>query len=180
VRVTLSPPLVPVFPAGYGPLPADFDTWVQDTFGFITAQVVFRAEQHTTQSLSSAAFTTITYDTILEDPYGGWSATSTSSQAAHSWLAPFTGWYEITLNHSISTVTTVTEAVPYISATTQWEMSEVSCTSSTEGGTGASLLVSMVGGSDYVQGQAWSSAAASIDVSAAGRYPWMEITFISQ
>ena len=169
--MTLSPPLIPVFPAGYGPLPSDFDTWVQASFGFLTAQVVFRAEMRTTQTLNG--FTPILYDTILEDPYSGWNASS------HVWTAPFSGWYEVTLNHSIATATVITEAVPEISGTT-YEMSEVTCTSSTEGGTGASLLASMVGGIDYVQGVAWTSASVSIDVSSAGRYPWLECTFLSQ
>lgn len=169
--MTLSPPLIPVFPAGYGPLPADFDTWVQGSFGFLTAQVVFRAEMRTTQTLNG--FTPILYDTILEDPYSGWNASS------HVWTAPFSGWYEVTLGHSIATATVITEAVPEISGTT-YEMSEVSATSSTEGGTGASLLASMVGGIDYVQGVAWTSASVSIDVSSAGRYPWLECTFLSQ
>jgi len=169
--MSLSPPLIPVFPAGYGPLPADFDTWVQDSFGFLTAQVVFRAEQHTTQTLNG--FTPITYDTILEDPYSGWNAFT------GEWLAPFSGWYEITLGHSIATATVITEAVPEISGTL-YEMSEVTCTSSNEGGTSASLLASMVGGIDYVRGVAWTSASVSIDVSSEGRVPWIEVSFISQ
>ena len=166
-----SPPLIPVFPAGFAPQASDMNNWIQDSFGFLTAQVVFRAEMRTTQVLNG--FTPILYDTVLEDPYSGWNASS------HVWTAPFSGWYEVTLNHSIATATVITEAVPEISGTT-YEMSEVSCTSSTEGGTGASLLASMVGGIDFVQGVAWTSASVSIDVSSAGRVPWIEVTFISQ
>ena len=166
-----SPPSIPVFPAGFSPQAPDMDNWIQDSFGFLTAQVVFRAEQHTTQTLNG--FTPISYDTILEDPWSGWNASS------FVWLAPFSGWYEVTLGHSIATATVITEAVPEISGIT-YEMSEVTCTSSTEGGTSSSLLASMVGGIDYVQGVAWTSASVSIDVSAPGRYPWLECTFISQ
>ena len=166
-----SPPSIPVFPAGFSPQASDMNNWIQDSFGFLTTQVVFRAEQHTSQSLSG--FTLIEYDTVLEDPWGGWNGST------FAWLAPFTGWYEITLQHSISTAVTITEAVPLISYA-PYEMSEVTCTSSTEGGTGASLLISLIGGIDTVQGEAWTSASVSIDVSAPGRYPSIEISYISQ
>jgi hypothetical protein len=38
----------------------------------------------------------------------------------------------------------------------------------------------MIGGLDFIQGQAWVSGASDTDVSSAGRFPWMEITFASQ
>lgn len=173
--MTYPPPSVPVFPAGYGPLPADFNTWIQAPFGFLTAQTVLRVQQSTGQGpFGTNTFNTITYDTVLEDPFSGWDSGSSK------YTVPFTGWYEITLGHSISTINTITEAVPYITGTTQYEMVELSNVSSTEGGTSASILLPLIGGEDTIRGQLWTSAAASIDVSAPGRYPWLEVTFISQ
>jgi hypothetical protein len=172
--MTYPPPPVPVFPAGYGPLPADFNTWIQAPFGFLTAQTVLRVQQSAAQGpFSTTSFNTITFNTVLEDPFSGWNASS------HKYVVPFTGWYEITLGYSISTINTITEGVIYITGTTQYELSEITNVSSTEGGGGASIILPLIGGEDYVQGQLWTSAASSIDVSAAGRLPWMEIVFVS-
>ena len=90
------PPPLAVFPAGHGPQQADFGDWVQNSFGYLAGLSVFRAQQQTGQSLPSGTFTPVSFDTILEDSFGGWSATPGDSQPANSWLAPFTGWFRVT------------------------------------------------------------------------------------
>jgi hypothetical protein len=170
----LAPPMPPVFPAGYGPYYEDFEGWIENTFGFLTSQIVFRAQQQTAQSLPAGQFTVISYDTVLEDPYGGWQAGS------DSWQAPYSGWYLITVQHSYTGGAAISEAAVIVSGGTPYEMSEVTGSSLTEGGAGASLLTSLVGGADTVQGVAWINATLNTDVSAPGRYPSIEITFVSQ
>jgi len=176
VPATLPPPQIPVFPAGFGPLPADFNNWVQATLGFCTAGLLLRAEQQAGggQAITASTFTSITYDTVLEDPYQGWDPVN------HKYVVPYTGWYEITMGYSIVSASATIEAVPIISGTTRYELSELTCVSNTLGGAGASLVVPLIGGIDSVRGQAWSSANVTTDTTAAGRFPWLEVTYISQ
>jgi hypothetical protein len=170
----LAPPPVPVFSAGAGYLPAGLNTLVQSSLGFQTAGIVFRAVQKTTQAITASTFTTLTMDTVLEDPYSGWNSGS------NEWLAPFTGWYEITMAWSCGAAAATIEAVIAISGL-QYELEEVTVASAITGGAGASLgPVPLVGGQDFVQAQAWSSAGVSTSTASNGRQPWLEITFVSQ
>jgi hypothetical protein len=92
-------PAIPQIPAGWRPDQADMDLWVTDSFSFLTRPAVFRAQLAGTQALTGGSFNLIHLDTVLEDPYSGWSATATSSQPAFSWLCPAGagGWYEASL-----------------------------------------------------------------------------------
>lgn len=78
---------VPYFPAGYGPQQADFTTWWAATAAFMQQRVVFRATQATTTTTlpSARALETIIYDTVLEDPYDGYNAST------GKWTAPVAG-----------------------------------------------------------------------------------------
>ena len=178
-----APPPVPVFAAGYSYLNTDFNTLIQDSLGFCTTGIVFRADQESgNQSLSSSGSgnNVITYDTVLEDPYGGWSATATGSQLAHSWLAPYTGWYEVTTTYSIATANVITEAIVLVTNATEYDLCEITNVSQTEGGGGGSVIVPLIGGVDYLQGLVQVSANVTTDTSAPGRYPQMQVSFYSQ
>jgi hypothetical protein len=170
----LAPAPVPVFEAGYGPVPADFNTRIQASLGFATAGIFFRAEQHAAQAIPATTFTTITYDTTPEDPYSGWNATS------HEWVAPWTGLYEITITTNIVTGAPVPECVLLVTGVTRYEISQGPGNSLGASGCCGTLIVPLVGGTDYVQGQCWMSAAATLDTATPGRYSSMEITLVSQ
>lgn len=172
------PPLVPVFPAGYGPTPTDMDNWIQSTLGFQTTGILFRAEQHTAQSIAASTFTIVSYDTIVEDPYGGWSNTSTGNQAAHSWLAPFTGFYEVTITGCIATITTILESAVLQDGSVLWEL-DLSPVGTFFGGGCGHVVMSLDGGVDYIQGEIWSNVATSMQ-STLGRYSSIEISYVSQ
>ena len=172
--------VIPVFPAGNAPLPAAFAAWVQQPFQFLTQRPVFRGQQQAAggQSLS-AGFQALSMDTVLEDPYSGWSAVLTGSQAASSWLVPYTGLYEVTVTCSVTAAALWLAAGVQVSGGTAAYGDMVLTPASTEGGCSASLLVSAVGGQDYIQGGVFASAAATTDTTSAGRYPAVEIAYVS-
>lgn len=89
-------PAVPLFQAGYGPVPGDFDSWVQAPFQALTAKVLFRAEFAGLLILANTLNTKIPFDTILEDPLGGW------NPATSTWLCPaaWSGTYVISVTAS--------------------------------------------------------------------------------
>lgn len=172
------PPLVPVFPAGYGPTPTDMNNWIQSTLGFQTTGIVFRAEQHTAQTTGTATFTVVNYDTIVEDPYGGWSASSTGNQPAHSWLAPYTGYYEVTITGCIATISTILESAVLQDGSVLWELDESPVGTFFGGGCGH-VVMSLDGGVDYIQGQIWTNTSTTMQ-STLGRYSSIEISYVSQ
>lgn len=92
--MTIPVPSVPNFLAGSGPQQSDFQSLWVNAAAFFQQRVIFRASQtaSTTTLPPSGAFTTVKYDTVIEDPYSGWSA------SAHNWTAPvgYSGWYQIT------------------------------------------------------------------------------------
>lgn len=93
--MTTPAPSIPDFIAGFGPQQPDFQNLWVNALAFFQQRVIFRATQTTTATTlpSSGAVTTIAYDNILEDPYGGWSAST------HKWTAPagLSGWYQVTV-----------------------------------------------------------------------------------
>lgn len=88
-------PAIPFFPAGFAPAQSDLNAWFHDPFAFLETRAVFRARQTVTpQALpSSGVATTLQFDTIDEDPLGGW------VPAAFAWGPPsgFSGWYQVTV-----------------------------------------------------------------------------------
>lgn len=170
----LPPDPIPVFPAGYAPQDPDFTTWIQDTFGYLTAGTVFRAHQQVSggQTLSSGA-TVLSFDTVDEDPYSGWEA------ASDAWLAPWTGTYEITVCTSVAAQAVWLGSGLKISGGTVMTGQNLQTPSATVGGSVQTFTVQLTGGVDYIQAVALCSAAAATDTSSAGRYPSMEITYVS-
>lgn len=180
-----SPPPVPVFPAGYGPVTGDFTGWVQNPFSFLTGGVVFRGHQQVSggQALTGGSYTIISYDTIDEDPYSGWSAAGTGSQPANSWLAPYTGSYEITVWTSIMPQAVwVGSGVLVSGGVVAGVLTGQAVFGSTAGVSGscATFTAQLTGGADYIQGACTVAANATTGTTAPGRYPSMEITYVSE
>jgi hypothetical protein len=180
-------PPVPVFPAGYGPLPADMDTWVQSPFQFLTTKVMLRAELQAAQALTANTNTLAqfggTAGDILEDPYSGWSATATGSQPAWSWLCPAgcTGWYEFTMTAFTANPGSSTDAVQALIYVDGTEYAVTSCiwgdNGHATGGCGA-VTVPLIGGVDYVQGFIYSTVGVNTTATA-GQFPTLEAVWVS-
>ncbi len=92
--MTTPDPSVPDFLAGSGPQQSDMQSLWVNPAAFFQQRVIFRASQTAgvTNLPGAGTYTTIAYDTILEDPYSGWSS------GAHNWTAPagYSGWYQAT------------------------------------------------------------------------------------
>ena len=175
-----TPPASPVFPAGYGPLPADFDGWVQTPMAFVTKRTVLRVAQPAGgQSLGGSAYTVIQFPAAAEDPYGGWSTTATGAQPAWSYLAPYDGWYEITICVSVAAVNAHLEPTIQISGNIVYELGAAAVSAANAGIVTGSVRVALLGGLDYVTGRAWSSAAATTSAGIS-RECSMEIVYSAQ
>ena len=157
-----APPVIPVFPAGYSPQQSDFTAWIQESTGYLTAGIVFRAEQTVAQSLTAATYANMAFGQVSEDPFSGWSATATANQPANSWLAPYTGWFRVTFRYTVGATSAWLDAA--LSLTGGFPLTEnesVLVPAAYPGGAGLSLVVAMIGGTDYLQFQARSSSSAT-------------------
>lgn len=177
-------PAVPQIPAGWYPQQADFSAWVTTPFRFLTTKAAFRGQRQAAQSLSGGLTATlIQLDTILEDPYGGWSASATANQPAWSWLCPpgCSGWYEVTMTamtNSQGTTSSEIGAVLFVSGA-EWGIGSLSWgVNGNTSGSSSAVQVPLTGGADYLQMEIFSTAAVSTPA-LAGRYPEMEIMWIS-
>lgn len=169
-----APPQIPAFCTGFEQTtPAYFDGLVQLPLSFLAGQIVFRAHDTTSRSLSSS-FSVIPFSTVDEDPYSGWNATS------HQWLAPYTGWYSVTTTVSVATSAVQLRVGIGQSGTTLTEGSGALLSSATLGEGAAAAVLLLAGGIDFVNTQALTSSASSTDVSSAGRFPSLEITYYGQ
>jgi hypothetical protein len=165
-------PVVPVFPAGYAPQVADFTTWVTNSLGFCTGGVMFRAEQRTVQAFSANTTTTVTFDTVLEDPYSGWNA------GTSAWTAPVTGWYAVSLTVSVAALTgTITPGIE-LDGGVGYAAAALNISVNAPGGTPGIFWVPMVAGSDSLQGRVSVTGAGSTDVTS-GQRSTLEIAFMS-
>lgn len=172
-----NPPVLPAFPAGYTPLPADFTQWVQQSLGYCTQRIVFRATATSGQSLPAGAWTILAFTNVIEDPFDGWNPDPSSGQPLYSWTAPWTGVYEVTFRYTVSPVAAWLDAgiaVTTISPAYEGEGTKVPST--LPGGAGGTFTVAMIGGTDYVQLLARSSVNATTNASSAGVSAYVEIT----
>lgn len=139
----LSVQSIPVFPAGWAPSDSDMTGWVTNPLSFCTSGVVFQAEQTATQSLTANTYSgnTITFDTVIEDPYSGW------SPITDQWTAPQTGWYEM-----IATVGLAAAAgslgVAFIISGTRYEMSIMPMSSLNTSATTSHWIAHLLSGID--------------------------------
>jgi hypothetical protein len=174
---------IPVFRAGYAPVQADFTSWIQDTLGFLTDGVVFRARQTTAQALSGAT-NYMQYQAIDEDPYSGWSAAETPGQPAYSWIAPVTGLYEITVTTGFAPSSNWAQIGVFLNTTLIVAgIAGSAGIGGLDAGIGGTVTVPMTAaglyGGDYVQVNMHIQTAEDTVITA-GSEPSVEITLISQ
>ncbi len=183
------PPGGPVIPAGLSPhgdqLTADLNALITNPLSFLVTGVFARLRQASAgQSLTSNAHDVIDFDTTDEDPYGGWSATSTASQPAFSWLCPpgCSGFYLVTVTASLATPPSDAVLRPEVILTgvPQYALAAPGETLANMQGDG-SAYVYMLGGVDYVQGGAFyqSGSGASLTSVAAGFQPLLQVSWES-
>lgn len=165
-------PTEPVFPAGYPPVTSDFTGWVTDSLGFCTTGVVFRAEQTTAQSFSASTETVVTFNSVLEDPYGGWLAGS------NAWLAPVSGWFAITSTIVIASNSGTLTNTIFLDGTTEYAASAVQTPSTVPGGSCATFWLPMIAGTDFVQILLFMTSAGNTDAGQ-GQRSTLEIEFVS-
>ncbi len=122
--------------------------------------------------IANATFTTVTFDTVTEDPYSGWNAST------HEWMAPYTGWYEVIVGDNVTTAVDV-QANVRVSGVTQYAVAQQQGALNANG-VGGPIIVMLVGGEDTVASRIWVSPGATLDTATAGRYTSMEISFVSQ
>ena len=174
-------PPVPQIPAGWSPVQADLDLWVTDSFSFLAQPANFRGQLQAAKTVSG--FTLMQLDTILEDPYGGWSATTTANQPAFSWLCPAggAGWYEATLSGFTASqgsgTTSQCSTALYLNGTVWQYGSDDWAPASAVAGSSGSVQVPLLPG-DYVQLYVLSSASVSTPATA-GEYPALELNWVS-
>jgi hypothetical protein len=174
-------PPVPQIPAGWGPVAADFETWITNPFTFLSTPPVFRGQLQGSESVPGApGWTLAELDTILEDPYSGWSAAATGSQAAYSWLCPAgcSGWYDVSITaHTGDEAGTIAAGI-YVDGSLYVQVSGNWTSGSTPAGSSGAVPVPLLGGSDYVQAYIYTSSSTSTPATA-GQYPTMEIAWTS-
>lgn len=180
--MTGTAPAVPQIPAGYGPFPPDMTAWITTPFTFLATKVMFRGQLQAANALSAGAWTQASLDTILEDPYSGWSAVATGSQAPHSWLCPpgCSGWYEISMTGTTASqgsTPTQCGAALWVNGSEYRQSSLSPAVNGNTSGSAGVAVVPLLGGSDYVQMRIFSSAAVNTPA-LAGRYPTMEVAWI--
>ena len=171
-------PQVPFFPAGYAPLPQDWDNWLQAPLSFLTGKIVFRAEQTAALSLPIGATTLIPFNSILEDPYHGWEPGSSQ------WLCPAgqSGIYTVALTVSCApnaSKPVVAAQVGLNSAASLYSVDRawVPPTTGQPGIASGSIPLPLFGGSDSVQGYAFLAGATSTVATTAGQRCQMTITW---
>ena len=175
-------PAVPGIPAGWAPLPADFTTWVTDPFSYLAQPVFARVHLATARSLTGGLYNLMPYDTVDEDPYGGWSAVATGSQPAWSWLCPAggAGWYEATISSfTVSQGGTADQLVStlWLNGSLWQYASDDWAPSSADGGSNGAAQVPLLPG-DYVQ--VFTFASVNVNTPAtAGQLPALELAWLS-
>lgn len=176
-------PPVPGIPAGWKPVQADLDLWVTSSFSFLAQMPVFRAQHQAAQALTGGAFNLQHMDTVLEDPYGGWSAVLTASQPAWSWLCPAGcgGTYEASLtaqaaSQGAGTTNQLVTSLWLNGANWMYGSDDWAVASAPSGSSGP-VQVPLVPG-DYVQFLVFPTQSVSTPTTA-GELPAMELTWIS-
>lgn len=172
-------PAIPVFTAGYSPVPADFGSWIQAPFAFLTSKVVFRAELSSALTLPAGDATLIPFNVIDEDPYGGWQS------ATSQWQCPSgcSGTYEVSVTVSMGDAPdAVTELGPEIylngsyiySLATKWGPTAQPCIVS------GSFPIQLYGGQDLISAYAnLQSTAGNSAITTAGQRCTIEVSWCS-
>lgn len=170
--MSLQPPEVPVFTAGSDPLPADFNRWVQAPFAALTGKVVFRAAKTNAQSLSSG-YNTVAFNSIIEDPYGGWSSANNAWSPPSAW----NGTYVVKVGVWCAALSGGRLlSVIGLNGSTLYQLNGAWTNGSLPNGACGEAPVQLIGGQDQVSGIAWVSAASSVSTTT-GQQCTMEITW---
>jgi hypothetical protein len=171
-------PSVPDFLAGVGPQQSDMQSLWVNAATFYRTRVVFRATQTSTATTipDTGAYTTIAFDTILEDPYSGWNATS------HHWQAPagYSGWYLATACVFVVTAPVQSIIAINILGSAQVEpASAISCTG--QAGVTCADYAFLAGGQDAltVQGALLNSSSSVTTSLNTGYTSTFEVLWIS-
>lgn len=189
--MTLYPPPAggPVLPAGLSPhgdqLTADLNQLITNSIAFCATGIFARLRQASgTQTLTANATNVLSYDTVDEDPYAGWSAASTGTQAAHSWQPPAgcSGWYLVHLSISLGTVPadSVLRPVVVVTGASQFAVECAKAPGAPEIASG-SAFVYLLGGVDYVQGGVFFNSGSGNEPTsiAAGYQSVMDVSWES-
>ncbi len=172
-------PQIPDFPAGFAPMPADFDAWLQSPASFLTGRIVFRATLGTATALNGD--TLLPFSNILEDPLGGWIGGTVSA-----WEAPagYTGTYEVSLTVSCAANAAGPVAQARVAVNGTQSMFTVDRAwvpvSVVPGIASGAVPVQLYGGLDQVSGYCFLSGGTGVTATGTGRLPAMQITWLSQ
>jgi len=172
-------PDVPFFPAGYAPSAADFASWWMNNAGFHQNKVVFRGSQTVTATTlpDTEAITLIKLDTISEDPYSGWNAST------WAWTPPagYSGWYEITGTLATVALASGDAIRPLLTGTYTLDLATTVGATSVPAGSEGYACVYLVGGQDTVSlSGALYAATANVNTSiAAGNQSSLEIVWLA-
>jgi len=173
-------PAVPVFIAGYAPLAADFDGWVQAPFAFLTSRVVFRAELTNSATWTNNVDVVIPFNSIIEDPFSGWN----SGSSAWECPAGYSGTYEVSVTVSTAAAAdavTKVEAAAGLNGAITYTCDRGWVPQTSAGIVSGSAAFQLYGGSDTISGWAFyaSSGGNGTPVITAGQRCTIEITWIS-
>jgi hypothetical protein len=174
------PPTVPIFSAGRQPQQADFTAWWFGNVQFHQSRVVFRARQATATTTlpTGGTVTPIAFDTIDEDPFGGWSSSS------HSWTPPvgYSGWYQVTVTLATAAVNTGNDIRALLDGTYTFDLATVQGSTTHTCGVEGQFTVYLIGGQDNVKGSgSLLNASASIATSiTAGRQSSIEVMWLGE
>ena len=167
--------------AGLGQQYANLTYLISDSFGFLTSKAVFRGTQAVSQSLSASVVSnTITLDTVLEDPYGGW-----TGSPWYYWMPPqgVSGWF-LCVGNVFTTAPATANATNPLVATNGADNYAGSLTSNPSVahacGRPVIAMVYLLGGVNLVQLQAVLAGGANLATSVtAGTNSHLEICWIS-
>lgn len=182
----LPSPFIPIPVAGFGYQQNDFIQLWSNAAAFFQQRVVLRVSQTqaTTTLPSAGTVTTIAFDTVLEDPYGGW-----DFMTNNQWTAPFAGFYQITLTVFISSPSAANTALQLFAQTGKSPgnvMNSLALTSvampqsSVTGGAEATWTVYLAGGDNAYGAAAIKNSGSSATTSTTnGQNSRMEIVWLS-
>jgi hypothetical protein len=178
--LTWPAPSVPVFPAGAGLTETNFDSLWYDTAGFLQNRVVFRASQSSAATTlpDTGVATVIAFDTVLEDPYSGWNAST------HAWEPPagYSAWYDVTLTIRTATLASLVNLRPVLGGTHSFTLSCVQGSSNHGAGICATWSVYLVGGADNVSGACeLINSGSNVNTSVtSGQQSAIEVVWVTQ
>ena len=173
------PTVIPAFAAGYPYQGPDLDQLITAPLQALSRLPMFRAVLAGGQSISGATATIIQFDTILEDPFGGWSQAGTGTQGIWSWQPPFDGIYEIHVGVVAGATPIFNLVAGYAVSGAQFNPLDSTQMAGIAGGAAGSIMKPMAGGADYVQGFTWGSSAFSLAAGNVARETSMEIIMVS-